>query len=106
MIENGSRFRIHLTTQTEDPVYVGITTKKHRGGFFGKYTEKLETDQLGQAGRTLTVEIPVNDFVPLDKSLSPSSVGTELTDIWVVSPKESAELEIHKVEFVAREAGQ
>ena len=106
MIENGSRFRIHLTTQTEDPVYVGITTKKHRGGFFGKYTEKLETDQLGQAGRTLTVEIPVNDFVPLDKSLSPSSVGTELTDIWVVSPKESAELEIHKVEFVAREVDQ
>ena len=52
------------------------------------------------------IEIPVSDFVPLDKSLSPSSVGTELTDIWVVSTKESAELEIHKVEFVAREVGQ
>ena len=87
-------------------VYVGITTKKHRGGFFGKYTEKVEGDQLGQAGKTRMIEIPVSDFVPLDKSLSPSSVGTELTDIWVVSPRESAELEIHKVEFVAREVGQ
>ena len=106
MIEKGSRFRIRLTTKTADPVYVGITTKKHRGGFFGKYTEKVEGDQLGQAGKTRVIEIPVSDFVPLDKSLSPSSVGTELTDIWVVSPKESAELEIHKVEFVAREVGQ
>ena len=85
MIEKGSRFRIRLTTKTADPVYVG---------------------QLGQAGKTRMIEIPVSDFVPLDKSLSPSSVGTELTDIWVVSPKESAELEIHKVEFVAREVGQ
>ena len=66
----------------------------------------MEGDQLGQAGKTRVIEIPVSDFVTLDKSLSPSSVGTELTDIWVVSPKESAELEIHKVEFVAREVGQ
>ena len=106
MIEKGSRFRIRLTTKTADPVYVGITTKKHRGGFFGKYTEKVEGDQLGQAGKTRVIEIPVSDFVPLDKSLSPSSVGTELTDIWVVSPKDCAELEIHEVEFVAREVGQ
>ena len=106
MIEKGSRFRIRLTTKTADPVYVGITTKKHRGGFFGKYSEKVEGYQLGQAGKTRVIEIPVSDFVPLDKSLSPSSVGTELTDIWVVSPKESAELEIHKVEFVAREVVQ
>ncbi|MDD9864845.1 MAG: hypothetical protein OXS32_00685, partial [Verrucomicrobiales bacterium] len=76
------------------------------GGLFGKYTEKLEGDQLGQAGKARTIEIPVSDFVPLDKSLSPTAVGTELTDIWLVAPKESAELEIHKVEFVAREVAQ
>jgi len=106
MIENGSRFRISLTSQTTDPVYVGITTKKRKGGYFGKYTAKLEADRLGQAGRTRMVEIAITDFAPLDKSLNPSSVGTELTDIWLVARKESAELEIHKVEFVAREGAQ
>ena len=49
------------------------------------------------------LQLPIKNFAPLDKTISPSSVGMELTDIWVVAEKENAELEIHKVEFVARE---
>jgi len=103
MIEKGSRFSIRLTSKTTDPLYIGITTKKRRGGFFGKYTEKLEGDLLGQAGETRKINISISDFAPLDKSLSSSPVGMELTDIWVVSRMESAELEVHHVEFLPRE---
>ena len=103
MIEKGSRFSIRLTSKTTDPLYVGITTKKRKGGFFGKYTQKLEGDLLNQAKETREINISISDFAPLDKSLSPSPIGMELTDIWVVSRKESAELEIHRVEFMPRE---
>ncbi|MDP6793775.1 MAG: FecR domain-containing protein [Verrucomicrobiota bacterium] len=103
IIEKGSRFSIRLTSKTTDPLYVGITTKKQKGGFFGKYTKKLEDDLLGQTGETREINISISDFAPLDKSLSPSPVGMELTDIWVVSRMESAELELHHVEFLPRE---
>lgn len=103
MIEQSAAFRIQLTTQTADPVYVGITTKKRKGGYFGKYVDMVEGSRLGQAGEPSVIEIPVGSFSPLDKKLSPSPVGTELTDIWVVAPKESAALEIHRVEFLPRE---
>lgn len=103
LIEQGAAFRIHLTTQTIDPVFIGITTKKRKGGYFGKYVDKVEGKWLGQPGEAAVLQLPIKNFAPLDKTISPSSVGMELTDIWVVAEKENAELEIHKVEFVARE---
>lgn len=103
IIEKDSRFSIRLTSKTSDPIYVGITTKKQKGGFFGKYTEKLEGNLLGQTGETRKINISISEFAPLDKSLSPSPVGMELTDIWVVSRMENAELEVHRVEFMPRE---
>ena len=50
--------------------------------------------------------MPLSQFKPETKHLPASPAGMELTDIWVVCSDESAELEIHRVEFLLREVGQ
>jgi hypothetical protein len=106
LIESGSRVRIRGTTRTEGPIYFGITTQRIKGAFFGKYTAKIETGTLGQAGEPWQVEVPLSQFRPKAKHLPGSPAGMELTDIWIVSPEENAELEIHSVKFLPREVGQ
>ena len=106
LIENGSKVRITGNTQTENPVYFGLTTQRAKGRFFGKYTAKIEAEALGQAGEPWQVELPLSRFKPETKHLPGSPAGKELADIWIVSPDESAELEIHRVEFLPGEVGQ
>ena len=106
LIESGSRVRIRGTTRTESPVYFGITTQRIKGVFFGKYTAKVRAGALDQAGEPWEVEVPLSQFKPETKHLPASPAGMELTDIWVVCSDESAELEIHRVEFLLREVGQ
>jgi len=106
LIESGSRVRIRGTTRTEGPIYFGITTQRIKGAFFGKYTAKIETGALGQAGEPWQVEVPLSQFKPKTKHLPGSPAGMELTDIWIVSREENAELEIHSVKFLPREVGQ
>jgi len=50
--------------------------------------------------------VPLSKFKPKTEHLPDLPIGMELTDIWVFSPEESAELEIHRVEFLPREVGQ
>ena len=104
IIEEGASFRISLTTQITEPVFVGITTKKRKGGYFGKYVETVKSKWLGQPGKSTVLQLPIKNFETLDKTISPFPVGMELTDIWVVSRMENAELEVHQVEFMPREA--
>ena len=61
---------------------------------------------LGQAGEPWQIEVPLSQFKPKTKHLPGSPAGMELTDIWVVSREENAELEIHSVKFLPREEGQ
>jgi hypothetical protein len=106
LIESGSSVRIRGTSQTEGPVYFGITTQRIKGFFFGKYTAKVEAEALGQAGEPWQVEVPLSQFKPKTINLPDSPIGMELTDIWVVSREESAELEIHRVEVLPRKGEQ
>ena len=106
LIESGSRVRIRGTTRTESPVYFGITTQRIKGVFFGKYTAKVGAEALGQAGEPWQIEVPLSKFKPKTEHLPDLPIGMELTDIWVFSPEESAELEIHRVEFLPKEVGQ
>tara|TARA_B100001250_G_scaffold78144_1_gene64132 strand:- start:864 stop:2147 length:1284 start_codon:yes stop_codon:yes gene_type:complete len=106
LIESGSRVRIRGTTRAEGPIYFGITTQRIKGVFFGKYTAKIEPEALGQAGEPWQIEVPLSQFRPKTKHLPGSPAGMELTDIWVVSREENAELEIHSVKFLPREVGQ
>ncbi|MBL4641822.1 MAG: FecR domain-containing protein [Verrucomicrobiales bacterium] len=106
LIEGGSRVRIRGTTRTDSPVYFGITTQRIKGGFFGKYIAKIGAGALGQAGEPWWIEVPLSKFKPKTEHLPDLPIGMELTDIWVFSPEESAELEIHRVEFLPREVGQ
>ena len=106
LIESGSRVRIRGTTRAEGPIYFGITTQRIKGVFFGKYTAKIEAGTLGQAGEPWQVEVPLSQFKPKTNQLPSSPAGMELTDIWIVSREETAELEIHSVKFLPREEGQ
>ena len=106
LIENGSKVRITGNTQTENPVYFGLTTQRAKGGFFGKYTAKIGAEALGQTGEPWQVEVPLSQFEIKSEYLPDLPIGMELTDIWVFSPEESAELEIHRVEFLSKEVGQ
>ena len=106
LIESGSRVRIRGTTRAEGPIYFGITTQRIKGVFFGKYTAKIEPGTLGQAGEPWQVEVPLSQFKPKARHLPGSPAGMELTDIWIVSREENAELEIHSVKFLPREVGQ
>ena len=106
LIENGSKVRITGNTQTENPVYFGLTTQRAKGGFFGKYTAKIGAGALGQTGEPWQVEVPLSQFEIKSEYLPDLPIGMELTDIWVFSPEESAELEIHRVEFLPKEVGQ
>lgn len=106
LIESGSRVRIQGTTRTEGPVYFGITTQRIKGVFLGKYIAKVEAGEIGQAGEPWQVEVPLSQFKPKSKHLPGSPTGMELTDIWIVSSEENAELEIHSVKFLPREVGQ
>jgi ferric-dicitrate binding protein FerR (iron transport regulator) len=108
LIENGSKVRITGNTQTENPIYLGLTTQRIKGGFFGKYIAKVGTEALGQAGEPWQVEVPLSHFEPVDgmEHLPDLPIGMELTDIWVFSKEERAELEIHRVEFLPKEIGQ
>ena len=106
LIEDGSKVRVTGNTQTENPIYLGLTTQRIKGGFFGKYIAKVEAEALGQAGEPWQVEVPLSQFKPKTKHLPGSPAGMELTDIWIVSREENAELEIHRVEVLPREGGQ
>ncbi len=105
MIESSSRVRIRGATQTDNPVYFGITTQRIKGGFFGKYICKIDPESQGQASEPWQVEVDLTHFEPVKgmEHLPDLPTGMELTDIWVVSPDESAQLEIHRVEFLPRE---
>ena len=52
------------------------------------------------------VEVPLSQFEIKSEYIPGLPIGMELTDIWVFSPEESAELEIHRVEFLPKEVGQ
>ena len=106
LIENGSKVRVTGNTQTENPIYLGLTTQRIKGGFFGKYIAKVEAEALGQAGEPWQVELPLSKFKPKTEHLPDLPIGMELTDIWVFSPEENAKLEIHRVEFLPKEVGQ
>ena len=106
LIENGSKVRVTGNTQTENPIYLGLTTQRIKGGFFGKYIAKVEAEALGQAGEPWQVEVPLSKFKTKTEHLPDLPIGMELTDIWVFSPEESAKLEIHRVEFLPKEIGQ
>ena len=70
----------------------------------------VRLEPLGQAGEPWQVEVPLNKFKSKFDGMSTHipglPIGMELTDIWVFSPEESAELEIHRVEFLPSEVGQ
>jgi len=78
-------------------------TQKSQGVFAGKFEMDVQPEALGPAGETWEVKLPLSAFRPLQPELSTSPEGLELTDVYALTIKEDAGLEIHHIELVPQE---
>ena len=96
----GGRFRIRGRVETSGDLYFGITMKHVKGGFAGKYVTARKLDVSGRTGRSLDIELPVEEFRPQEKEFPPSPVGLELVDWWCFTDSQDAGLSIAGVELL------
>jgi len=80
-------------------VRFGFSAQKMRGAFAGKFEIDVQPATLGPAGETWEVELPLANFRPLHPHLAPSPEGLELTDLYALTIRENAGLEINHVEL-------
>ena len=74
--------------------------------FAGKFEVDIPPASLGPAGETWEVELPLMNFRPLHPQLASSPDGLELTDVYALTIKEDAGLEIHHIELLPGEAAK
>lgn len=91
------RFR-GRTTRTQT-VRFGFSAQKIRGVFAGKFEVDVSPDSLQPAGETWEVEIPLTNFQPLHPQLAASPEGLELTDVYALTIREDAGLELNHIEL-------
>lgn len=104
LLQSDSRLRIRGRTDRAQTVRFGFSTQRMRGVFSGKFEVDVKPDALGPAGGTWQVELSLASFRPLQPQLSTSPDGLELTDVYALTVKEDAGLEIHRVEMLAPDA--
>ena len=102
LLEAGSRLVFRGSTDRSQTVRFGFSTQKMRGVFAGKFEMDVRPDALGSAGETWEVSLPLSEFRPLQPQLASSPDGLELTDVYALTIKEDAGLEIHHIELVPR----
>lgn len=84
----------------EQTVRFGFSAQMIRGVFAGKFEVDFRPDQLGPIGSTWEIAIPLGKFQPLQPDLSASPEGLELTDVYALTIREDAGLEINHIELV------
>ncbi len=86
-------------TERSHTVRFGFSAQKIRGVFAGKFEVDVPAADLGPAGNTWEVAIPLEKFRPLQPELSATPEGLELTDVYALTVKEDAGLEINHIEL-------
>ena len=92
------RFRGH--TERPQTVRFGFSAQKIRGVFAGKFEVDVPPAALGPDGETWEVDLPLASFRALQPYLAASPEGLELTDVYALTVKEDAGLEINHIELV------
>lgn len=100
LLQFRSILRIRGRTERAQRVRFGFSTQKMRGVFAGKFEVDVESDSLGPVGETWEIDLPIEEFRPLHRHLSPSPDGLELNDIYALTIEEDAGLEINRVELL------
>ena len=97
-----SRFRFRGRTERAQMVRFGFSAQKMRGAFAGKFEIDVQPDRLGAVGETWEVDIPLKNFRPLYPQLALSVEGLELTDVYALTIRDDAGLEINHIELEPR----
>lgn len=99
-LRSGSRVRFEGRIARPMTVRFGFSTQRMRGMYAGKFEVDVPPDTLGPVGRTWTVDLPISDFRSLQPKLYPDAQGLEVIDIYALTLREDAGLELHKVEVL------
>jgi len=99
LLQTGSKLVFRGRTDRPQTVRFGFSTQKMQGAFAGKFEMDVRPELLGPAGQTWEVRLPLSDFRPLQPQLSFSPDGLELTDVYALTIKEDAGLEVFHVEL-------
>jgi len=100
LLHDTSRIRFRGRSARAQTVRFGFSVQKVRGVFAGKFEVDVPARALGPIGQTWEVDLPLTDFRPLHPRLAISPEGLELTDIYALTIREDAGLEIHHIELV------
>ncbi len=100
VLHTDSKLRFRGRTDRSQGVRFGFSAQKIRGVFAGKFEVDLPPDSLRPGGETWEVEIPLAKFRPLHPRLATSPEGLELTDIYALTIREDAGLELNHIELI------
>ena len=101
VLHSDSKLSFRGRTERAQTVRFGFSTQKIRGVFAGKFEVDIPPASLGPAGETWAVELPLATFRALHPHLAASPEGLELTDVYALTAREDAGLEINHIELVA-----
>ncbi len=100
-VGGGAVLRFRGRTARPQTVRFGFSTQKMRGVFAGKFELDVKSDTFGATGQAWEIRLPVSDFHPRQPQLSLSPEGLELTDVYALTIKDDAGLEINQIELLA-----
>jgi hypothetical protein len=103
LVHSDSKLRFRGRTERAQTVRFGFSAQKMRSVFAGKFELDVSPASLGPAGKTWEVDLPLRDFRPLHPQLASSPDALELTDVYALTIKDDAGLEINHIELLPRE---
>ena len=100
VLHSDSKLHFRGRTERGQTVRFGFSAQKIRGVFAGKFEMDVPAASLGPAGETWNVELPLANFRALHPHLAASPEGLELTDVYALTVRQDAGLEINHIELV------
>lgn len=100
VLRSGSRVRFEGRTARPMTVRFGFSTQRMRGMYAGKFEVDVPPDSLGPVGRSWTVDLPISSFRSLQPKLYLGAQDLEVIDIYALTLREDAGLELHQVEVL------
>ncbi len=104
VLHSDSKLRFRGRTERAQTVRFGFSAQKIRGVFAGKFEVDIPPTSLGPAGETWEMDLPLANFRPLHPYLATSPEGLELTDVYALTVREDAGLEINHIELIPEKA--
>ena len=99
-LQSGTVLKVRGKTRDAVKVRFGFSAQKMRGVFAGKFEMDVSAEELGVAGETWEVELPLSEFRALHGHLADTPDGLELKDVYALTLDQDAGLEINSVELL------